>query len=162
MQKTIVHLPEIKLVGIACRTSNARESHSETAQIGSLYQRYFADAVSEKIVNKNNPSVTYCVYTEYESDHTGDYTCLIGQEVSSFDSMPEGLSQITIPAQKHVKCTNGPGVMPALCINSWKDIWAMTSEQLGGEREYLADLEMYDERAYDPRNVVFDIFVGIR
>ena len=162
MQKTIVQLPAIKLVGIKCRTNNTCEMNSETAQIGSLVHRYFMDNVSSKIINRANPGVTYCVYTEYESDFTGDYTCLIGEEVESFDDMPEGLFSIIIPSQKHVKLTNGPGIMPALCITSWKQIWAMSSEKLGGEREFLADFELYDERSYDPQNAVFDIYVGIK
>lgn len=35
-------------------------------------------------------------------------------------------------------------------------------EQLGGERSYIADFEVYDERASDHLNVVLDIYIGIK
>ena len=82
--------------------------------------------------------------------------------VLSFDALSEGFSVLTIPEQKYAKFTNGPGAMPDICINAWQDIWQMKVEELGGERRYLADFEIYDERASDQQNVVFDIYIGIK
>ncbi len=38
----------------------------------------------------------------------------------------------------------------------------MTAEELGGERNYITDFEIYDERANDPQNTVLDIYIGIK
>ncbi len=51
--------------------------------------------------------------------------------------------------------------MPEICIKSWQKIWTMTSGDLGGERAYIADFEVYDKRARDPQSVLFDIYIGI-
>jgi predicted transcriptional regulator YdeE len=38
----------------------------------------------------------------------------------------------------------------------------MTPAEFGNERSYIADFEVYDERALDHQNVVLDIYVGLR
>lgn len=142
MKRTTTQLPEIKLVGIKCRTNNAAEMVSSTAKIASIIAKYFQQSLSEKIVHRKKSGITYCVYTDYESDFTGDYTYFIGEEVRSFDNVSEVFSTIAIPAQHYSKFTNEPGVMPDVCISMWKKIWQMKPEELGGERKYLADFEI--------------------
>jgi len=164
MQKTMTQLPEIKLVGITCRTNNAHqfESDPSTNKIAATVQKYFHNALAEKILQRKNPGTTYCVYTNYESDYTGDYTYFIGEAVSSVEKVSEGFETLTIPAQHYSKFTNHPGPMPAVCIDMWQNIWAMTPSDLSGERAYIADFEVYDERSVDHNNVTLDIYIGIR
>ncbi len=162
MQKTTIQLPEIKLVGIMARTNNTLEIDPLTSKILSMVQKYFGEELSEKIVDRQKPGTTYCVYTDYASDVTGDYTYFIGENVISFDDLPEGFTKLTIPAQNYVKFTNGPGSMPYVCKSVWQRIWKMTSEEFGGERAYLADFEIYDERARDRNNIILDVYVGIK
>lgn len=161
MQKTGAQLPAIKLVGIKCRTNNQSEQNPATAKIGSMVQQYFQTAIPENIANRIEPMTTYCVYTEYDSDHAGDYTFFIGEAVTSFAHIPEGLFSISIPTQDYIKFTNGPGAMPEVCIRIWKKIWQMTPKELGGTRSYLADFEIYDVRAADPNNTVLDVYIGV-
>ena len=161
MQKITVNLPEIKLVGIKCRTNNKSEQDTNSAKIGSTIQRYFQSSIAEKITNSINPNTTYCVYAEYDSDHNGNYTYFVGEKVSAFSNTPEGIFELIIPAQVYIKFTNGPGAMPNVCISVWQKIWSMTSREFGGARSYLADFEIYDSRAVDPNNTVIDVYVGI-
>jgi predicted transcriptional regulator YdeE len=161
LKKELTTLPEKKLVGISVRTSNAAEFNPETAKILLTVQNYFHNGLYDKIPNRKTPGKAYCVYTEYETDHTGAYTYFIGEEVDADSDVPEGLSTITIPAQSYAKFTTAPGPMPSVCINAWMDIWKMTSEDLGGKRNYNADFEVYDERALDHANTVLDIYIGI-
>ena len=161
MQKTIAQLPEIKIIGISCRTNNTSEMNAATAKIGAAMHKYFSENLPQQIENKKNPGVTYSAYTEYESDFTGDYTYVIGTEVTSFDKVPEGCVTLTIPAMSYAKFTNGPGVMPNVCIDMWQKIWTMTEVDFGGQRSYVTDFEVYDERAADPQNTTLDIYVGI-
>ncbi|MBU6184155.1 MAG: GyrI-like domain-containing protein [Rickettsiales bacterium] len=162
MQKTVTELPEIKLLGILCRTNNTAEINISSAKIAPTIQKYFRQAVGEEIPNRKNPGTTYCVYTDYESDFTGDYTYFIGEEVKFVGDSMEGFSSIIIPAQNYAKFTSKPGIMPEVCIDMWQNIWKMKSGELGGKRAYLADFEVYDKRALDPSKTVLDIYVGVK
>ena len=163
MQKTITELPEIKLLGISCRTNNTSEMNISTAKIAPTIQKYFQQGLGKKIPNRKNPGTTYCVYTDYESDFTGDYTYFIGEEVNFVDhSLIKQFSAITIPAQSYAKFTSKPGIMPGVCFDMWQNIWKMESEELGGKRAYLADFEVYDKRTFDPSKTVLDIYLGVK
>lgn len=161
MERTIVNQNDKKLVGITVRTNNRSETNPLEGKIFPCIQKYFHQNLAAAIQHRLYPGTTYCVYTEYESDHTGDYTYFIGEEVSSFADMPSDLKALTIPAQKYVKFTNGPGAMPDVVREPWFKIWQMTPKDFGGKRNYLADFEVYDERASNHQNIVLDIFIGI-
>lgn len=162
MQKTETSLPELKLIALTCRTSLQYEMDPSSGKIPGMLQQYFGNQSAEKIPHRLKPGVTYCVYTNYESDYTGEYDYFVGEVVSSFENIPEGFSTLTIPAQHYVKITAGPGSMPQVCIQTWQEIWATSPQALGGERNYFADFEVYDERAAVPANTTLDIYVGIK
>lgn len=162
IQETITK-PEIKLVGICVRTTNAQEADKMEGKIWPCVRRYFHEGLAEKIPHRKNPGTTFCAYTDYESDHTGAYTYLIGEEVSSFnDPLPEGFHKITIPEQTYAKFTSQPAPMPDVIINVWKHVWGLSEQQLGGKRTYSTDFEIYDERAADHQKIVFDLCIGIK
>jgi len=161
MEKTKSQLPEIKLVGLHVRTNNKAEMDLLTAKISPCVQQYFYQQWAEKIPYRTHPGRTFCAYTNYESDYTGDYTFYIGEEISSLEDIPEGLESHIIPPQTYVKITTQPGPMPMVLINAWQDIWNMSPENLGGDRSYHTDFEVYDERASDPQNTILDIYIGI-
>ena len=124
--------------------------------------RYFHEQIFNRIQNRKNPGTTFCAYTDYESDYNGDYTYLIGEEVSSYTDIPDGLEILTIPSQTYAKFTAGPGAMPGVLRNAWKDIHGLSDADFGGARRYHTDFEIYDERAADHSQIVFDIFVGVK
>ena len=124
--------------------------------------KYFAENCAANINNRTQPGVTHAVYTDYDSDEHGDYTYFIGAQVDSFDDQPGDFEQLTIPASQYQKFTTGPGAMPGVVISAWQAIWQMDAEKLGGQRSYIADFEVYDERAADPENTVIDIFIGLK
>ncbi len=161
MQKSITKLPEIKLIGITTRTNLANEMNRTSAKIGPTAQEYFHEKLAAEIPHRKMPGTTYSVYTEYESDFTGSYTYFIGEEVTLFDGVPKNFKTLTIKPQTYVKFTTEPGPMPTVVIEAWKKIWGMGAEELGGNRNYIADFEIYDERAADPQKVVLDIYIGI-
>ncbi|MES2212120.1 MAG: GyrI-like domain-containing protein [Pseudomonadota bacterium] len=164
LKQKIVEYPELQLVGITARTSNAAEFNPETAKIGATVQQYFQNGLSDKIPHRSKPGTTYCVYTDYENKHHGEYTYFIGEAVSETNELPEGFSTCVIPKQFYAQHTTEPGPMPAVVINAWQRIWAMSPAELGGERSYKADFELYDERATsDPthQKVVVDVCIGI-
>lgn len=164
MKKTILQGEQIKLIGITVRTNNKNEVEQPftNGKIWPLVQRYFHEKLFEKIPNRKNPGTTYCVYTEYESDHTGDYTYLIGEEVTSFSDIPSDLIPLTIAPQTYAKFTTEPGSMPSVLGNAWQEIWKMTDRDFGSPRLYHADFEVYDERAADHTNMVLDLYIGLK
>jgi predicted transcriptional regulator YdeE len=162
MQKTLTTKPEIKLVGLTTRTNNKNEMNPETAKIGAMVGQFFGGSVMGGVSNRNNPGVTFAVYTNYESDEHGDYTYFIGEEVSSFENVPAELKQLTIPSASYQKFTTPSGKMPDVVINAWQQIWKMTSDDFEGKRAYQADFEVYDQRAMNPANTSLDIYIGIQ
>lgn len=163
MQQTTVKLPEKKLVGITARTNNKHlfEADPSTNIVAATVKKYFENGLAETIHARKAPGTTFCVYTNYESDFNGDYTYFIGEEVTSLDNIPANLETLIIPKQEYAKFTNQPGPMPAVCIDMWQKIWKMDQASLGGERNYKADFEVYDERSRDHSHVTLDIFIGI-
>ncbi|HSW86195.1 MAG TPA: effector binding domain-containing protein [Rhabdochlamydiaceae bacterium] len=162
MQQTSIAKPEIKLVGICVQTSYQQESDKMKGNIFPCVQRYFHQALFEKIPHRTKPGTTFCAYTDYENDYKGAYTYFIGEEVSSFDtSLPEGFEKLIIPEQQYAKFTTNPAPMPDVIVNAWQTILEMPPTKLGGKRRYQTDFEIYDERAADHQNIVLDLYVGI-
>lgn len=162
MIKQSENKPEIKLIGLTARTNTKNEWNPQTAKIGELVTRYWEEDIASQIPNRKNSGVTLCVYTEYESNEHGDYTYFIGEEVESFEDMPANMKKLVIPAAKYQKFTTPPAEMPEVVIDAWREIWGMSAAELGGERAYVADFEVYDERASDPASTSLDIFIGIK
>ena len=162
MERTTEKRKEIKIVGLKVRTNNAEEIEHLTGKIFPCVRTYFHGGIIEQIPNRVHPGTTYCAYTDYVSDENGDYTYFIGEEVSSTEDVPDTLEILVIPAQTYAKFTNGPGAMPDVVRKPWRQIWQMSSQQLGGERNYSTDFEVYDERARDHQNIILDIYVGIQ
>lgn len=170
MEKTIIDLPSIQLIGITTRTNNQAESSWDTGKIWPCVRQYFHEQRALKIPHRKKPGTTLCAYTAYDQayinddscDYQGDYTYFIGEEVTSLESCPEGFDSLLIPPQTYVKFTNGPAPMPDVVRKPWLKIWAMTPQELGGIRRFATDFEVYDERAADHEHVVLDILIGIK
>ncbi len=160
MEQINASLAEFKLAGISIRTNNKAEADPKTAKISSLVNEYFAGSIATKITNKKSPGKTFIVYTEYESNYTGEYTCFIGEETTEFNNLHANLKTIIIPAQQYIKFTTEAGSIPKIAIDSWIKIWQ--TPELEQERLYQADFEIYDERAIDPNNAILDIYVGVK
>lgn len=148
MEKQKIHLPEIKLIGLLVRTNNKNEMVNETSKISKLTSLYWGEKIANNIKHRSKPGTTYAVYTDFESNEYGDYTYFIGEAVHSFESQDlESFKKITIPESTYQKFTTIPGQMPNLVISAWHKIWKMQEADFGGKRKYLADFEIYDERA---------------
>lgn len=162
MQREQLQISETKLIGIQVRTHYQNELNPLTSQIGPCVQRYWQEGIASKIPNRVNPGRLFAAYTDYDSDQSGGYTYFLGEEVSSFDSIPDGLSELVIPAGKYTRFTTDPGPLPHVIIDAWYTIWQMTIEDLGGDRSFHTDFEIYDQRAANPMAAVVDVYVGIQ
>ena len=77
-----------KVIGVSIRTTNANSQSQQ--DLGKLWGQFFAENIIEKIPNKISSNIL-CIYTDYESDYTGEYTTIIGVPVSTLDEVPNGL-----------------------------------------------------------------------
>jgi predicted transcriptional regulator YdeE len=157
---TIQQHPEFYVVGVAARTKNANEMNGK-GKIGEVWQRLLRQNLVAKIPNKLGTDL-FAVYTDYETDHTGDYTYLLGVPVSSAEDLPPGLTVTHLPARRYAVFTSKRGSIKQVVPEVWQRIWAMSSDELGGTRAYQADYEVYDGRATDPENGQIDVYIGLR
>src|SRR5687768_14206259 len=77
------------IVGIAVTTTN--KDNRAMKDIGELWSRFFDEQIFNQIPYKEEENI-YMVYTDYTSDHMGDYTALLGARVASLDYVPENLT----------------------------------------------------------------------
>jgi predicted transcriptional regulator YdeE len=163
MNKQKIQLPELTLVGLTARTNTKSEMNPATSKISSLLDLYWGNQIANTIQHRVNPGVAYSVYTDYESDEHGDYTYFIGEVVSSLQNQNlSELKTITIPKSDYQKFTTEPGKIPEVVISAWQKIWAMKENDFGGKRKYIADFEIYDQKAANPNDAVIDIYIGIQ
>lgn len=161
-QQRITIQQPIYIIGLCIRTNNADEMNPNKAKIGPLVQHYYHDQIANHLLNRTQAGVTIAAYANFESDEHGPYDYYIGEQVSDLHSIPAGLSSLIIPASDYLKLTTPPGKMPDVVIQAWMKIWAMSEAEFGAKRSYVADFEIYDDRAADPQQAVIDICLGIK
>jgi predicted transcriptional regulator YdeE len=155
----VVQAPGFTVIGIAARTSNAREMTPDGV-IPRQWERWMTEALAAQISNKLDSSVI-ALYTDYESDHNGEYTFVLGVKVSSAENVPPGMVASQIPAGRYTVLTSEKGPVGRVVFEAWQRIWSMSPAELGGARAYRADFEVYDQRASDSDNAQVDVYVGI-
>lgn len=145
----------IKIIGIEVRTTN--ENGQALEDLGKLWGRFFSEKIAEQIPNKISNDV-YAVYTDYESNYKGKYTTIIGMEVDSLESIPDGMVGRAFSEQKSEKFI-AKGELHKAIGETWMQIWEK-DEVLN--RSYLHDYEVYGEKAQDPSNAEIEIFIGVK
>jgi len=160
MNAKVVDRDGFTVIGIAVRTSNAKEM-TPNGVIGKQWARIFQDGLIGKIPNKADQNIV-AVYTDYASDHNGEYTFLLGARVTSDADVPPGMVAKKIPAGKFAMFTTDEGPAPRVVPATWMRINSLPQSAPGGDRVYAADYEIYGARAVDPQNAQVDIFVGIK
>ena len=160
MDPKIIEKDSFTVVGISARTSNAREVTPDGV-IGSMWGRLFQEDLLSKIPNKADQNIV-AVYTDYASDHNGEYTYVLGARVSSDAEVPPGMVARKIPAQKFALFTSEKGPAPKVVPQLWMKINSLPKNAVGGDRQYKTDFEIYDERATDAENLQMDVYIGIK
>jgi predicted transcriptional regulator YdeE len=160
MNPKVVKQDGFMVIGIAVRTSNAKEMTADGV-IGKQWARIFQEGLIEKIPNKADSNIL-AVYTDYASDHNGEYTYLLGARVTSDKEIPAGMVAKKVPAGKYAVFTSEKGSGPKVVPELWMKINSLPKKAVGGDRVYAADYEVYEARAADPQNLQMDVYVGIK
>jgi predicted transcriptional regulator YdeE len=137
-----VRVAEARVVGISVRTRNADEGDPQKAKIGALWQRFFADGIAAK-TGTVDPGKTLAVYTDYESDHQGAYTLVVGCAVTGAPPVPAGMVAVTIPAGEF-DAFEAKGEMPKALNETWGAIWRHY-EAGRAKRAYTTDFEVHEK-----------------
>lgn len=144
----------VELVGLTIRTSNSAEQDTETQKIGPLWQQFMMRAN----VQNNMSSPIYGSYYDYESDHDGEFSVLLGcvaglTQVAVDDSELTGL---TLAAGEYLRFS-AVGEMPLVVISLWGQVWQYFSDaNCQFERSYSTDYECYTS------SEGVDIYIGVK
>ncbi len=133
--KTISKEHKTRIIGIKVRTSNT--DNRALIDITALWERFVKEAIAAKIQEKRDDKV-YCVYTNYESDFTGDYDTVLGCEVPEETPVPEGMVSCVIETGEYALYSIQGPLNNTAVIEQWQAIWAADYS-----RKYTTDFECY-------------------
>ncbi len=148
------NITEFNVVGISVRTTN--ENGKSATDIGNLWARFISEALIDKIPNKVDNNI-YCVYTEYEADHTKPYTVILGCRVNSANNIPDGMTLKTIQSGKYSRFIAKGSLTDGVVYEEWLNIWNTDLARL-----YSTDFEVYTEKAQDRSAAEVEIFVAVK
>ncbi|MFD2036822.1 GyrI-like domain-containing protein [Belliella marina] len=149
-----VKIEAFKVIGISVRTTN--ENNQSAVDIPNLWKKFMEEGFLEKILNKIDNAI-YCLYTEYEKDHTLPYTTILGCKVTSTENVPEGMVSKNIEGTTYEKFTVTGSLQDNIVYNEWLKIW---NSELS--RQFSTDFEVYGPKAQNPANAEVDILIAVK
>ena len=149
-----VKIEPFKLIGISARTTNENEQGNK--DIAELWQKFVSENIVAEIPARLDNTV-YCLYTDYESDHTKPYTAIIGCKVGNLDIIPMGMVGRTFGCGNYIITTAKGNLTQGLIINHWTKIFDM-----GLDRTFVADFEIFGHKAQNPSDAEVDFYVGVK
>lgn len=134
----LIEVDTFKVTGLVARTTNENEMNPATAKIGALWEQFYKTA-SPKL---SDISKVYGLYTNYESDSTGDFDVVACADTLTPEYL-EGAIEFQISSGNYLKFSN-KGEMPQVAISLWGEIWDyFNSPDCQHERAYTTDFEFY-------------------
>jgi predicted transcriptional regulator YdeE len=152
----LIQVPAFRLMGLATRTTNALEMNSAIARIPTIWQRFFAENVGAAIPHRTHPQNLLGVYTNYVSDHTGEYSMMVAAEVNK-PAQQAGLTHLHVPAATYL-VFSASGAMPQTVVETWQRVWAYFTPSAAHQRAYTVDFERYDAARPD----FIEIYIAIK
>jgi predicted transcriptional regulator YdeE len=143
----IVDRPEVLVVGYAVRTGNAAEMDPGRAQLPGLWGRAGAPGAFAHVPGRVDENL-YAVLTDYESDHHGAHTQVIGIAVHTAARLPEGMVAVRVPGVQSFRL-EARGPMPGALIEAWQQVWKYTESGGTPARAFTTDLEVHHRAGAD-------------
>ncbi|MEU8248800.1 GyrI-like domain-containing protein [Nonomuraea sp. NPDC048916] len=132
---------ELTVVGFAVRTTNAEEADPVRARLPALWQRAGAPGAFAHVPGRIDENL-YAVLTDYESDHHGAYTQIVGIGVRTVPRLPEGMVAVRVPAARTLRI-EARGPMPQAVVEAWQQVWKHTESGGAPARAFTTDLEVH-------------------
>ena len=152
MQK--VNIEPFKIIGISIRTTNQNQQANK--DIGELWTRFIDEKILTKIPNKISDEI-FSLYTDYVSDHTKPYTTILGCKVKNLHTIPNGMVGTSFEGGNYIKTKAKGDITKGLILHHWSKIFEMDLN-----RNYIADFEIYGEKAQNSSDAEVDFYVGIK
>lgn len=143
MTPELIYWPATTVVGIEVRTTNAAEANPATAEIGALWGRFLKEGVAAKMPYRAHPTRILGAYRDYESDHRGAYSLLVGVPVTKVGELPPGAVVARISEVDYL-VFSAKGAMPNALIETWGAIWKHFDSPQARSRAYTTDFELHD------------------
>ncbi|OXG05598.1 putative transcriptional regulator YdeE [Flavobacterium araucananum] len=147
-------IQKFSVIGISVRTTNENGKSGE--DIPALWNKFMSEEIQHKIPNTVSPDI-FCIYTDYEKDHTKPYTTILGCKVENLDFIPQGMTGKTIESADYEQLIAKGNLSEGVVYNKWLEIW---NSDLN--RSFTADFEVYGEKAQNPENAAIEIFIAVR
>jgi predicted transcriptional regulator YdeE len=133
------------VVGKDVRTNNADEASPTRSKIAGLWRRMDSEVIPgiQVVLGATvEPPEIVSAYTAYESDHTGQYTVVLGVRVDAPPALPASLTVLHVPAGKYLVFA-GSGPQPATTVDTWRRVWEYFSNSPHLARAYTVDFEAH-------------------
>lgn len=145
---------KIIIAGISVRTTN--ENGQSAIDIPALWNKFMTGSYGKIIANKTDDTI-YCLYTDYEKDHTRPYTTILGYRVSNADNLPADVTVKEFVAGKYQVFTAKGKIADGIVYNEWLTIWNSAINRI-----FTTDIEVYGAKAQDPNNAEIPILVAVK
>ena len=116
-----------RIAGFAARASNL-----DSGPIVALWGRFFQQGLPQRLGGD-----IYSVYFDYETDHSKQYTVLVGCEIPAEAKLPAGLVEQSIEPGSYEEF-DASGPLPQALVDGWLRVW-----QADLDRTYVTDFERY-------------------
>lgn len=136
MEHDVIEGPALTLVAVQARIEPDRAME----QIGALWGRFMAEGLLRRIPDRPDDHTIVAAYTDYESDHTGEYTLLLGAPTRDTAEPPDGMVRRTFAAQTYARI-QATGPIPQVVQQTWQSVYTSPLP-----RAFTADFERYDVR----------------
>jgi len=150
---SVIYKPSFMIIGIECRTKNGADYAA--VDIPAHWEKFKSQDIYNKVPNKVSDEC-YGLYTNYESDHMGAYSLIIGYRVSSIDEIPEGMVGRVIPESAYA-VFDVSGEFPKSLIATWEKIWSLNLN-----RAYTGDFELYTEKFMQNTDRPLEVYISIK
>jgi len=148
----------ILIQGIEVRTSPEKASQD----IPATWQRFMQGGFLQRLPLKAGSGHLYAVYCNYERDHAGPYTMVIGVPVDDVTSAIPETRTVQIPAGRYA-AFHAKGDISKVIWGAWNHI--NTAWDGRKDRRYVADFERYPLASLalmQQGQVAADVVVGLK
>ncbi|MGF1922866.1 MAG: GyrI-like domain-containing protein [Bacteroidia bacterium] len=148
-----ININKFLIIGIQVRTTN--EHNQSATDIPALWQNFLDNNIIDQIPDKTDSSI-YCIYTDYEKDHTKPYTTILGCKVNSLNNIPSNMIGITIEEDSYTKYIAKGNLAEGIVYDEWLKIWGDNLP-----RAFTTDFEIYGEKANNRADAEVEILISL-
>ncbi|MGG3519684.1 AraC family transcriptional regulator [Bacillus pseudomycoides] len=154
MEFRIEKKPAFHVAGYEMKTSSKEGKNLK--DIPAFWDRYLQNNLASNITNRKHTDqyVELGMCTDFNLE-TGDFTYIIGMEVTSFDGVPTELAQRTFPEATYAVFTT-PKVphkdMVSSIQQTWNAVFTEWFPHSGYEHAGVTEFELYDERCHEDKS----------